>query len=172
MPIATARIETVRRARSAMTKQPAMSMSDLSQQYGVVVFASEEREAQREKGRVAGQADPGWPNALSVSQTEDAVVEPVLGDVAVDQRIAGYVRKAKIEDQTQRQRRHSKQNKPLAMLQEHAPEGHRLHRRGRIALWFGHVANIASVDCMRRSAYDPGQHEPKQSSESFALKPG
>ena len=81
-----------------MTKQHDNVDDDLHQQDGVVVLASKQLETQHEKRWVARQADPRWPHALSVSQPENALVEPVLGDVAINQRIAGDV--GKPEDRT------------------------------------------------------------------------
>ena len=58
---------------------------NLHQQHRVVVLAAEEHEAGGEERGIAGQADERGMNAVGVGEAEDAAVEPVPGNVAVDE---------------------------------------------------------------------------------------
>ena len=134
----------VLRARSAMRKQPATSMTICTSRTALIMLASEQRKAGGQKRRIAGQANPGRPRAFGVGQAEDAVVEPVLGDVAVNQRIAGDVRESNVEEKPQGQSGQGDQQEVLPRLPEHAPERRALRPPQRVALLFQHVANIAA----------------------------
>jgi hypothetical protein len=53
------------------------------------VFASKESEAKYEKGGVAGEPDEGrLGRGGGLGEAVDSVIEPVLGDVTVDQGVA------------------------------------------------------------------------------------
>src|ERR1019366_1399287 len=118
--------------------------NDLHQQDGVVMLASEQQEAGSQKRGIAGQADPGRPRPLGMAQPVDAVLEPVLGDVPVNQRIAGYMRESNVEEKPQRESGQCDQQEVLPRLPEHAPERQPLSSPQRVALRFQHVANIAA----------------------------
>src|SRR5271166_5369837 len=116
---------------------------NLGQQDSVVMLASEQLETQHQKRRISGQANPGGSNSLGVCQSKYAVVEPIPGDIAVDQRVAGYVGKAEKEQQAEGERRQGEQKEPPAMYEQHSPEGQRLGCNWRIALRLAHEATIA-----------------------------
>src|SRR5215813_788213 len=63
------------------------------------------RKNEREKGRITGQANQGWVHALAGAQAVNAVVHPVLGNIAVDQGVAINTRKLEDKEQAQCQRR-------------------------------------------------------------------
>ena len=118
---------------------------DLHQQDGVVMLAPKQHKAGGEEGGIARQADPGWLRALGMRQPVDAVVEPVPGDIAVNQRIAGDVWESKVEEQPQSKCGQCDQQEVLPRLPEHAPKRQRLRPPQRLALLFQHVANIAGL---------------------------
>ena len=96
---------------------------DLHQQNGVVMFATEEHEARGEEGRVSRQPYPGGPDdPVLVGQPEDALGEPILGDIAIDQGIACDERKLKEEDQPQGQSGERHQQEEECGFADQAPE--------------------------------------------------
>ncbi len=108
------------------------------------MLAAEQHKAGGQKRRIAGQANPRGPRAFGVAEAVDAVLEPVLGDVAVNQRIAGHVRESKVEEKPQRKSGQCDQQEVLPRLPEHAPERWPVRSPQRVALLFQHVANIAA----------------------------
>src|SRR5271157_5874462 len=71
---------------------------DLHQQDGVVVLASKHQEAGGEKSRIARKANPSGARAIGMRKAKDAVVEPIVGNIAVNQRIACNMRESKVEE--------------------------------------------------------------------------
>src|SRR5579884_974864 len=55
---------------------------------GVVMLHSKETEAEHQEEWISGQADQCWTNALCPRQAVDAMLHPVFGDVAVNQRVS------------------------------------------------------------------------------------
>ncbi len=107
------------------------------------MFAPEQQEAGGKKSRITGQTNPGWLRTFGVRQAEDAMIEPVVGNVAVYQRIAGDVGKFEVEQQPQSKRSQGDQQEVFPGLPEHAPERPRPSPPWGFALRFDHVANIA-----------------------------
>ena len=67
-----------------------------------VVFAAEEEETEGEESGIAGEADPGRLRiAAGMGEAVDAVVDPVLGDVAIDIGVAGDVGELEDEEQAE-----------------------------------------------------------------------
>ena len=72
------------------------------------------------------------------------MLEPVFGDVAIDERIARYVRESKEEEKPQEQTGKEEDQEIPPKLPEHARERAWLRPPQRVDLLFKHVANIAS----------------------------
>jgi hypothetical protein len=69
------------------------------------MLAAKQHETGSHEGRIAGQPNPGRVNAVAVRQSEDALIEPILGDVAVDERVASNVRELEVKEEPQRESR-------------------------------------------------------------------
>ena len=79
----------MRAAKSASSRQPASSRKIWTRAAAIVVFHSEEAEAEGEEEGIAGKADEGGNQLLRCDREGIATVEQdVFGQVAVDERIA------------------------------------------------------------------------------------
>ncbi len=86
------------------------------------MLAAEEHEASGKECGIAGQADPRGPRTFGMAEAVDAVLQPVPGDIAVNQRIAGYMRESKVKEKPQDKRGQRDQQEVLPILPEHVAE--------------------------------------------------
>ncbi len=86
---------------------------------------AENRKDPSQKRRIPGQPDVGCGNFLRAAQPIDSMLQPVLGDIAVHERVGGDGGKSKNEQKPQRdggQRDKQKKAQVLAHKLAHAKE--------------------------------------------------
>lgn len=108
------------------------------------MLLSKEHETAGKKSGISRKANPGWANSFSMCQAEDAVVKPVLGNIAVDEGIAGDMGKFEVENKSQEEGCESNQEKVSRCLPEDAPKRRSLNSNCRITVQRWHFAKYIS----------------------------
>ncbi len=83
---------------------------ELHEHHSAVVLDADHRPDRRQQRGVTRQADVGrLDRSGSVAEPEDAVLQPVLGQLAVDERVSIHTRETKDEEEAQRHRPRGRQ---------------------------------------------------------------
>ena len=118
------------------------------------MLVSEQHKTGGQKRRITWQPNPGRVNPVAVGQPEDALIEPILGDVAIDERVAGNVREPEVEEEPQGEGRENCQEEESCRAAKELPERSWLTCLPQIPARCAHVANIAGgrLSAMSRRA--------------------
>ena len=87
------------------------------------MFHAKNRENRCQESGVSRQANVGWGNVIHAAQAVNSVLQPVLGDVAVNERVCRDSGKAQNEYQAQRHTCKGRKQKEAEMLAQQFAHG-------------------------------------------------
>jgi len=88
----------------------------LQKQHRPVMFHAEDGKNARQEGRVPGKANGSRRDVIHSAKAVNPMLQPVLSDITIDERVSRDSRKAENEKQTQRDTSEGRDEKKTKML--------------------------------------------------------